>query len=133
MINHETVIMESKRFPFEEYGSDINITQMRIQTQKFVASKKRARPIALKNLNRYKTAWFEHGHPNESKGVPLSNVITGWEISGNTLVAVKVWRHNGKTEVERRKYPLENYGKTWRCWSAVPTLGQLERTAWPDE
>ena len=66
MINHETVIMESKRFPFEEYGGDINITEMRIQTQKFVASKKRARPIALKNLNRYKTAWFEHGHPNES-------------------------------------------------------------------
>ena len=133
MINHETVIMESKRFPFEEYGGDINITEMRIQTQKFVTSKKRARPIVLKNLNRYKTAWFEHGHPNESTCVPLSNVITGWEISGNTLVAVKVWRYNGKTEVERRKYPLENYGKTWRCWSAVPTLGQLERTAWPDE
>ena len=39
MINHETVIMESKRFPFEEYGGDINITQMRLQTHKFVTSK----------------------------------------------------------------------------------------------
>ena len=133
MINHETVIMESKRFPYQKYDGKINLTLMQLRVQEFITSKKRARPIELKNLKRYHTAWFEHGHPNESTCVPLSNVITGWEISGNTLVAVKVWRHNGKTEVERRKYPLENYGKTWRCWSAVPTLGQLERTAWPDE
>ena len=133
MIDHETVIMESKRFPFEKYDGKINLTMMQMRVQEFINSKTRARPIKLKNLNRYHTAWFEHGHPNEDLWESLSNVITGWEISGNTLIALKVWRRNGVMEVERRKYPLDNYGKTWRCWSAVPTRKQREKTRWPHE
>ena len=133
MIHHETVIMETRWFLFEEYETALDIEQMRTRVQKFVASKKEAAPIELKNLRRYKTAWFEHGHPNCELVESLSHVLTGWTIRGNELIAIKIWRHNGEMQVEQRKYPMENYGKTWRCWTGVPTRLQRERTAWPHE
>ena len=133
MIDHETVIYESKRFPFENFEASLDIDRMRIRVQKFINSRKVAAPIALKDLHRYKTAWFEHGHPNVNMWDSLSNVITGWKICGDILIAVKVWKRNGEMRVEQRKYPMKNYGKTWRCWTAVPTHEQRERTAWPDE
>ena len=145
MIHDETVVVETKWFPFgksegeykldqirirtPEYDCEINIGQMKKWTQEFI-SKKKARPIELKNLHRYRVAWFEHGHLIDYPRESLSNVITGWKISGDTLIAVKVYRYKGEMKVEQRKYLLENYGKTWRCWSAVPTRKQRERTPW---
>ena len=133
MIHHKTVIMETRWFPFEEYETMLDIDRMRTRVQKFINSRKKAVPIALKDLRRYKTAWFEHGHPNVELMESLSHVLTGWKICGNVLIAVKIWKRNGEMKVEQRKYPMENYGKTWRCWTAMPTREQRERTVWPDD
>lgn len=137
MIHDGSVICECKKMSLEEYGKPIDLFQMANNTRHFINSKQKAKVItSVESLALYDTAYFEKGHPvfrkdfGDAGMINLSNVMTDYEITDSQLIAIKLWRLNHEYKIEVLKFPLENYGKTWRCWTAVPTVGQIRKVKW---
>lgn len=137
MIHDSSVVCECKRMSPKEYGKEIDLERMAQNVRAFINKKQEARVIAsFDSLILYKTVYVEKGHPvfhsllGNAPKVNLSNILTEYEITDSQMIAVKVWKVKGEYTVEVLKFPLENYGKTWRCWSAVPTEEQIRKVKW---
>lgn len=137
MIHDSSVVCECKRMSPKEYGKEIDLERMAQNVRAFINKKQEARVIAnFDSLILYKTVYVENGHPvfhsllGNAPKVNLSNILTEYEITDSQMIAVKVWKVKGEYTVEVLKFPLENYGKTWRCWSAVPTEEQIRKVKW---
>ena len=137
MIHDSSVICECKKMSLEEYGKEIDVERLAGNVKAFINQKKRARVITdIDSLSLYKTIYVEKGHPVFRKDfgntimINMSHILTEYEITDSQLIAVKLWRFHGKYTVEVLKFPLENYGKTWRCWTAVPTADQIRKVKW---
>lgn len=134
MIHDESVICETRKWPWETYlgDMDIDLKLMQKNVRKFIAYKRKARVLTLDEVKGRNTAFFEIGHtdPEELITISLSNIMTEYKIRNGKLIAMKVWEFKGKKTVERFAFPLENYGKTWRCWSAVPGANQIRTVKW---
>lgn len=71
--------------------------------------------------------WFEE---NAYGYVEESSMICAQIYSfGDSWIAVDV---PSQTHDETIEFDNENYGKTWRCWSAKPTDEQREAVPWQD-
>ena len=71
--------------------------------------------------------WFEenaYGYIEESVMI-CAQIYT----FGDSWIAVDV---PSQTHDETIEFDNENYGKTWRCWSARPTDEQREAVPWQD-
>ena len=137
MIHDSSVICECKKMSLEEYGKEIDVERLAGNVKAFINKKQKARVIAsIDSLISYKTVYIEKGHPVFRKDfgnlitINLSNILTEYEITDSQLIAVKLWKVKGVQTVEVLKFPLENYGKTWRCWTAVPTADQIRKVKW---
>lgn len=137
MIKDPNVICECKKMSLDEYGKEIPIGRLADNVKAFINQTQKARVIAgADSLVNYKTVYVEKGHPVFRKDfgnfipINLSNILTEYEITDSQLIAIKLWRVNGVCTVEVLKFPLENYGKTWRCWTAVPTADQIRKVKW---
>lgn len=137
MIHDSSVICECKKMSLEEYGKEIDVERLAGNVKAFINKKQKARVITgIDSLISYKTVYVEKGHPVFRKDfgnlitINLSNILTEYEITDSQLIAVKLWKFKGVQTVEVMKFPLENYGKTWRCWTAVPTADQIRKVKW---
>ena len=138
MIESEFVVCDSKvlieKEFNEQYGKGkINILRMVDNTRRFINSDEKAKVIAnFDSLANYDTAYFEFGHPDYKQlfTINLSHILTDYEITDNQLIAYKVFRIHGETKIRIYKFPLKNYGKTWRCWTGVPTEVQIRTVRW---
>ena len=137
MIHDSSVICECKKMSLEEYGKEIDVERLAGNVKAFINKKQKARVItSIDSLISYKTVYIEKGHPVFRKDfgnlitINLSNILTEYEITDSQLIAVKLWKVKGVQTVEVLKFPLENYGKTWRCWTAVPTADQIRKVKW---
>ena len=137
MIHDSSVICECKRMSPKEYGKEIDLERMAQNVRAFINKNQEARVItSFDSLTLYKTVYVEKGRPvfhpllGNAPKVNLSNILTEYEITDSQMIAVKVWKVKGEYTVEVLKFPLENYGKTWRCWSAVPTEEQIRKVKW---
>ena len=137
MIHDSSVICECRKMSLEEYGKKIDVDRLAGNVKAFINKEEKARVIAgADSLIMHKTVYVEKGHPVFRKDfgnlitINLSNILTEYEITDSQLIAVKVWRVHGVNTVEVLKFPLENYGKTWRCWTAVPEADQIRKVKW---
>jgi hypothetical protein len=137
MIKDPSVIYESKKMSLDEYSKKIAVERLADNVKAFINQTQKARVITgADSLANYKTVYVEKGHPVFRKDfgnlitINLSNILTEYEITDSQLVAVKLWKVKGVCTVEVLKFPLENYGKTWRCWTAVPTADQIRKVKW---
>ena len=128
MIHDSSVICESKKMSLEEYGKEIDVERMAGNVKAFINKEEKASVIiGFDSLILYKTVYVEKGHPVFRKDfgnlitINLSNILTEYEITDSQMIAAKLWKVKGECLVEVLKFQLENYGKTWRCWTAVPT------------
>lgn len=55
-------------------------------------------------------------------GWSLSDILVDFRVDTErgTVTAVKIYECMSGSELETRTYYLENYGKTWRAWDALP-------------
>ena len=137
MIHGREVVCEIKRMSLKEYGKKIDLERMTKNVERFIVKEQKARVITdFSNLILYDTVYVEKGHPvfrqdfGNTSIINLSNILTEYEITDSQLIAVKVWRIKCEYTVDVLKFPLENYGKTWRCWSAVPKEEQIREEMW---
>ena len=137
MIHDSSVICECRKMSFAEYGKKIDIKRMAENTRAFIDKNEKAKVIKnFDSLINYKTVYVEKGHPvfhpdfGNMTMINLSCILTEYEITDSQLIAVKVWRIKCEYTIEVLKFPMENYGKTWRCWMAVPTDKQIRKVKW---
>ena len=132
MIHDQALVCESRKMPFEEYDGEIDLELMRKRVRNFICKSEKARLLTFDEVKRRKTVYFEIGHtrPDELIVINLSNIMTEYKVDGQKLLAVKLWQRNNEWTVEKITFPVENYGRTWRCWSAVPTDEQIRKAVW---
>ena len=132
MIKDEAVVCECRKMPLEEYDGEIDLELMQKHVRNFIGRHEKARLLTIDEVKRRKTAFFEIGHmdPDKLITINLSNIITEYKVDGQKLLAVKLWRRMNEWTVEKMIFPVENYGRTWRCWSAVPTGEQIRKAVW---
>ena len=132
MIHSKYEICEARTIPWEKYDGKIDMDLMRKRVRCFIEKRDKARVLTLNEVKRKKTAYFEMGQPDPHSLVVinLSNILTEYEVTDQELTAVRVFMKLSNTVVEKIRFPVENYGSTWRCWSAVPTEEQIRNTEW---
>lgn len=137
MIHDSSVICECRKMSFAEYGKKIDIKRMAENTRAFIDKNEKAKVIKnFDSLINYKTVYVEKGHPvfhpdfGNMTMINLSCILTEYEITDSQMIAVKLWRRKGEYTIEVLKFPMENYGMTWRCWTAVPTDKQIRKVKW---
>lgn len=128
-------IYKSKRVPVGRVLTMYNGFAMQQKTRAFISGRKAtpAAVIPLEELGRYDTAYFEPRpfYLPDTRMLPdLSDVLACFRCNGNSVIALKAYWYRGHMEYYERHYPIRNYGKTWRCWTAVPTWEQLRETEW---
>lgn len=132
MIHDQALVCECRKMPLEEYDGEIDLELMRKHVRIFICKSENARLLTFDEVKRRKTVYFEIGHtrPDELIVINLSNIMTEYKVDGQKLLAVKLWQRKNEWTVEKITFPVENYGKTWRCWSAVPTDEQIRKAVW---
>lgn len=132
MIHSKFEICESRTIPWEKYDGKIDMDLMRKRIRCFIKKREKARVLTFDEVKRRRTAYFEMGRtdPEMLIVINLSNILTEYEVTDQQLRADKVWMNMKKTIIEKIIFPVENYGSTWRCWSAVPTEEQIRNTEW---
>lgn len=132
MIHDQALVCECRKMPLEEYDGEIDLELMRKRVRVFICKSEKARLLTFNEVKRRKTVYFEIGHtrPDELIVINLSNIMTEYKADGQKLLAVKLWQRKNEWTVEKITFPVENYGKTWRCWSAVPTDEQIRKAVW---
>lgn len=132
MIHDQALVCECRKMPLEEYDGEIDLELMRKHVRIFICKSEKARLLTFDEVKRRKTVYFEIGHtkPDELIVINLSNIMTEYKVDGQKLLAVKLWQRKNEWTVEKITFPVENYGRTWRCWSAVPTDEQIRKAVW---
>ena len=132
MIHDQALVCECRKMPLEEYDGEIDLELMQKHVRVFICKSEKARLLTFDEVKRRKTVYFEIGHtrPDELIVINLSNIMTEYKVDGQKLLAVKLWQRKNEWTVEKITFPLDNYGKTWRCWSAVPTDEQIRKAVW---
>jgi len=133
------VICTRKMYTPKEYKkkfkSEIN-TWYYYQLTKIFMRNKNARVMTLDEVKNSDGAYFEFNQhysyifSSELFWINLSNIMVGYQITDTELIAYKVWHRVAETKIEEYKFLLKNYGSTWRCWSAVPTVEQIRQEKW---
>ncbi len=132
MIHDQALVCECRKMPLEEYDGEIDLELMQKHVRVFICKSEKARLLTFDEVKRRKTVYFEIGHtrPDELIVINLSNIMTEYKVDGQKLLAVKLWQRKNEWTVEKITFPVDNYGKTWRCWSAVPTDEQIRKAVW---
>ena len=132
MIHDQALVCECRKMPLEEYDGEIDLELMRKRVRVFICKSEKARLLTFDEVKRRKTVYFEIGHtrPDELIVINLSNIMTEYKVDGQKLLTVKLWQRKNEWTVEKITFPVENYGRTWRCWSAVPTDEQIRKAVW---
>ena len=129
MIHDQALVCESRKMPLKEYDGEINLELMRKRVRNFICKSEKARLLTFDEVKRRKTVYFEIGRTRMDKliVINLSSIITEYKVEDQKLLAVKLWQRKNEWIVEKLAFPVENYGRTWRCWSAVPTDEQIRK------
>ena len=132
MNRDNALICECRKMPLEEYDGEIDLELMRKRVRNFICKSEKARLLTFDEVKRRKTVYFEVGRTRMDKliVINLSSIITEYKVEDQKLLAVKLWRRKNEWIVEKLAFPVENYGRTWRCWSAVPTDEQIRKAVW---
>ena len=132
MIHDQALVCESRKMPLKEYDGEINLELMRKRVRNFICKSEKARLLTFDEVKRRKTVYFEVGRTRMDKliVINLSSIITEYKVEDQKLLAVKLWQRKNEWIVEKMAFPVENYGRTWRCWSAVPTDEQIRKAVW---
>lgn len=132
MIHDQALVCECRKMPLEEYDGEIDLELMRKHVRNFIRKSEKARLLTFDEVKRRKTVYFEVGRTRLDKliVINLSSIITEYKVDGQKLLAVKLWQRKNERIVEKLTFPVENYGRTWRCWSAVPTDEQIRKAVW---
>ena len=132
MIHDQALVCECRKMPLEEYNGEIDLELMRKHVRNFIRKSEKARLLTFDEVKRRKTVYFEVGRTRLDKliVINLSSIITEYKVDGQKLLAVKLWQRKNERIVEKLTFPVENYGRTWRCWSAVPTDEQIRKAVW---
>ena len=102
------------------------------KVQEFIGRPKQtANVITEEDLEKYDTALFEL-NVEDIIHYTLSDIMVDFEVDrkAGEVTVKKLWRYRGKYEMEIRKYYIENYNRTWRAWSAVPTESARRAEEW---
>ena len=93
--------------------------------------KQTAKVITEEDLEKYDTALFELNVEGRIY-YTLSDIMVDFEVNrqAGEVTVKKLWRYRGKYEMEIRKYYIENYNRTWRAWTAVPTESARREVKW---
>lgn len=135
MLDSHFVVCTTAAYSPKEYkkkfGHEFEIDRNLIHKQfnEFFKNKN-PRVLTLDEVKNRKIAYFELGHHGMKDMVILSHIMVDYQIEDDKLVAYKLWEHWSGSTIELYKFPLENYGVTWRCWSAVPTVKQIRQEKW---
>ena len=111
--------IKQKEIPLE-FG---NVTLKQLKTQDFIARKKSsAKIIPVDKLWMYEAALFQIHGVDMITPYRLSDILVDFEVDKKTgkVTAKKLYKHNGKYEMETRIYYTGNYNQTWRAWTALP-------------
>lgn len=132
MIRDNALVCECRKMPLEEYDGEIDLELMRKRVRNFICKSEKARLLTFDEVKRRKTVYFEVGRTRMDKliVINLSSIIAEYKVEDQKLLAVKLWRRKNEWIVEKLAFPVENYGRTWRCWSAVPTDEQIRKAVW---
>lgn len=132
MIHDQALVCECRKIPLGEYDGEIDLELMRKPVRNFICKSEKARLLTFDEVKRRKTVYFEVGRTRLDKliVINLSSIITEYKVDGQKLLAVKLWKRKNEWIVEKLTFPVENYGRTWRCWSAVPTEEQIRKAVW---
>ena len=132
MNRDNALVCECRKMPLEEYDGEIDLELMRKRVRNFICKSEKARLLTFDEVKRRKTVYFEVGRTRMDKliVINLSSIITEYKVEDQKLLAVKLWRRKNEWIVEKLAFPVENYGRTWRCWSAVPTDEQIRKAVW---
>lgn len=113
----------------EKFG-DLLAKHMKVE--EFIGRQKHtAKVIPADELEKHDTALFELNHEFEIH-YTLSDIMVDFEVDrkAGEVTVKKLWRYQGKYEMETRIYYIENYNKTWRAWTAVPTKDAMAAEEW---
>ena len=85
--------------------------------------------IPIEELEKHKAALFQTVNNDYFQEYSLEDVLIDFEVDREKgkVKAQKLMRTFGEYELETRIYYIENYGKTWRAWAALPTRAAAQR------
>ena len=107
-----------------------SIYTKRIKIEQFLHRKKTNTPIPANELEKHDVALFQPNHLEHGfEEYTLSDIMVDFEIDKEhgEITARKLYYYNGRHEIETRTYYIENYGKTWIAWAALPTREAARR------
>lgn len=104
-----------------EFG---NTFEKHEKIEKFLCRNKTETPIPIEKLGEYDAALFQNAWQDYS----LADIMVDFKIDKEKgeVTAKKLFRCRGEYELETRIYFIDNYGKTWRAWAAIPTREAAE-------
>ena len=126
MINKADICFTIKTKPIREKEINVqfgNVFEKHKKVVEFMKRNKTDKIIPVKELGKHDAALFQTLLiPHELQEYSLSDIMVDFEIDyeTGTVTAKKLFRCLGRYEMETRVYYLDNYGKTWRAWSALP-------------
>lgn len=105
-----------------------NIYEKRARAHEFLKKRKTDKIIPIEELEKHKAALFQTVNSYHFQEYSLEDVLIDFkvdrekgEVKAQKLIVF------GEYELETRIYYIENYGKTWRAWDALPTRDAARR------
>ena len=106
-----------------------SIYEKRVRAHEFFKKRKTDMIIPIEELEKHKAALFQTVHNNHFQEYSFEDVLIDFKVDREKgeVKAQKLMIALGEYELETRIYYIENYGKTWRAWAALPTRDAAKR------
>ena len=106
-----------------------DIITKRKKIEQFLHNEKTETPIPVDELREHDVALFQTSIHEGRQEYLLEDIMVDFEIDKEKgeVTARKLIYYNRVHELETRIYYLDNYGKTWRAWAALPTREAAQR------
>lgn len=110
----------------KKFGS---IYEKKLKVHEFFKREKTDVVIPVEELEKHHSALFQTIHNNGFQDYSFNDVLIDFQVDKEKGIvkAKKLFKFMQRYFLETRIYYIENYGKTWRAWAALPTRASASR------